>query len=58
MPALAVYSRLDRIVPWELCLDPSAECVEVRSSHTGMLLQPEFYSALAPRLSRWMPVPA
>ncbi|MFL6124009.1 esterase/lipase family protein [Actinophytocola sp.] len=56
MPALAVYSRLDRVVPWRLCQDPSAECVEIRSSHTGMLLQPEFYSALAPRLSRWAPV--
>ncbi|MFC4859356.1 esterase/lipase family protein [Actinophytocola glycyrrhizae] len=53
MPALAVYSRLDRVVPWQLCQDRSAECVEVRSGHTGMLLQPEFYSALAPRLSRW-----
>jgi pimeloyl-ACP methyl ester carboxylesterase len=53
MPALAVYSRLDRVVPWQLCQDPSAECVEVRSSHAGMLLQREFYSVLAPRLSRW-----
>jgi pimeloyl-ACP methyl ester carboxylesterase len=53
MPALAVYSRLDRVVPWELCQDPCAECVEVRSSHTGMLLRPEFYAALESRLSRW-----
>jgi pimeloyl-ACP methyl ester carboxylesterase len=53
MPALAVYSRLDQVVPWWLCQDPSAECVEIASSHTGMLLQPAFYSALAPRLARW-----
>jgi pimeloyl-ACP methyl ester carboxylesterase len=53
VPAVAVYSRLDRVAPWWLCQDPSAEWVEVRSSHSGMLLQPEFYSALALRLSRW-----
>lgn len=58
IPALAVYSRLDRVVPWQLCQDPSAECVEVRSSHSGMLLRPEFYSVLEPRLSRWAPAPA
>jgi pimeloyl-ACP methyl ester carboxylesterase len=53
MPALAVYSRQDRVVPWRLCQDPCAECVEVRGGHTTMLLQPEFYAVLAPRLSRW-----
>lgn len=51
--ALAVYSRLDRIVPWELCQDPSAECVEIRSNHTGMALHPDFYRVLEPRLAAW-----
>ncbi|MFI7673002.1 esterase/lipase family protein [Actinophytocola sp. NPDC049390] len=53
MPALAVYSRLDRVAPWRLCQDPSAECVEIRSSHTGMALHPDFYRTLEPRLATW-----
>jgi pimeloyl-ACP methyl ester carboxylesterase len=53
VPALAVYSRLDRIAPWQLCQDPSAECVEIRSSHTAMALHPDFYRAVEPRLAAW-----
>jgi pimeloyl-ACP methyl ester carboxylesterase len=53
VPALAVYSRLDRVAPWRLCQDPSAECVEIRSSHTAMALHPDFYRALEPRLAEW-----
>lgn len=53
MPALAVYSRLDRIAPWRLCQDPSAECVEIRSSHTAMALHPDFYRTVEPRLAEW-----
>ncbi|MFL6125233.1 alpha/beta hydrolase [Actinophytocola sp.] len=53
VPALAVYSRSDRIAPWHLCQDPYAECVEIRSSHTAMALHPDFYRALEPRLARW-----
>jgi pimeloyl-ACP methyl ester carboxylesterase len=53
VPALAVYSRLDRIAPWHLCQDPSAECVEIRSSHTAMALHPDFYRVVEPRLAEW-----
>ncbi|HEX2133552.1 MAG TPA: alpha/beta hydrolase [Actinophytocola sp.] len=53
VPALAVYSRLDRVAPWRLCQDPYAECVEIRSSHTAMALHPDFYQALRPRLAAW-----
>ncbi|MGW5055161.1 alpha/beta hydrolase [Actinokineospora sp. NPDC004072] len=53
VPAVAVYSRQDAIVPWELCMDPCAECVEVSSTHTGMALDPEFFAAVQPRLARW-----
>lgn len=53
VPALAVYSRLDRVAPWQLCQDPYAECVEIPSSHTGMALHPAFYRAIEPRLARW-----
>jgi pimeloyl-ACP methyl ester carboxylesterase len=53
VPALAVYSRLDGTVPWRLCLDRCAECVEVPSTHTGMGLTPGLYAALEPRLAAW-----
>jgi pimeloyl-ACP methyl ester carboxylesterase len=53
VPALAVYSRRDRTVPWRLCLDRWAECVELRSSHTGMGLDPNLYATLEPRLAKW-----
>jgi pimeloyl-ACP methyl ester carboxylesterase len=53
VPALAVYSRLDMVAPWQLCQDPYAECVEIRSSHTAMALHPDFYRALEPRLATW-----
>lgn len=53
LPALAVYSRTDRIAPWELCRDPYAECVEVSSGHAGLLVDPDLYAALEPRLARW-----
>ncbi|ONI86804.1 alpha/beta hydrolase [Saccharothrix sp. ALI-22-I] len=62
VPAIAVFSRNDRIAPWDLCADPCAECVEVNSTHTGMGLDPEVYRLLAPRLAAWVrgrePVPA
>jgi pimeloyl-ACP methyl ester carboxylesterase len=53
IPAVAVYSQYDGIVPWRLCLDPYAECVEVGSTHTGMGLDPDVYTALEPRLAAW-----
>jgi pimeloyl-ACP methyl ester carboxylesterase len=53
VPVLTVYSRCDSVVPWHLCLDPGAECVEVRSTHTGMGFDPDFYTALEPRLAKW-----
>jgi pimeloyl-ACP methyl ester carboxylesterase len=57
-PALSVYSRSDGIVPWELCLDPYAECVEIESSHIGMGLEPCLYRVLEPRLAQWAASPA
>jgi len=53
LPALSIYSKSDGIVPWRLCLDPSAECVEVHSTHTGIGLDPDVYLALRPRLAAW-----
>jgi hypothetical protein len=45
--AVSVYSRSDPIVSYESCLDPCAECVEVRSSHAGMSVNLEVYRVLA-----------
>jgi pimeloyl-ACP methyl ester carboxylesterase len=53
VPALSVYSRSDGVVPWQLCLDPSAECVEIASGHVAMTLEPDFYTVLAPKLAEW-----
>jgi hypothetical protein len=53
VPAVAFYSRRDAVAPWRLCLDPSATCVEVGSTHVGMPFDPEVYAALAPTLAAW-----
>jgi pimeloyl-ACP methyl ester carboxylesterase len=45
--AVSIYSRSDGIVSWEACLDPSAEQVEVESSHTGMSVNARVYRILA-----------
>lgn len=48
---LSVYSRTDGIVNWRACLDPSAELLEVRSSHIGMAVSPRVYRAIAAKLA-------
>jgi pimeloyl-ACP methyl ester carboxylesterase len=53
VPAIAVHSPEDRIAPTRLCLDPYAEHIEVRSSHTGMAFAPDVYLALGSRLAAW-----
>ena len=53
VPAVSVFSRNDSVVPWWLCQDPCADCVEVTSSHTGMGLDPDVYALLGPWLARW-----
>ncbi|MGC7098141.1 alpha/beta hydrolase [Amycolatopsis lurida] len=53
VPAVMVYSRTDGVVPWRLCQDPYAECVEIPGTHASMALQPEFYRLPRPRLARW-----
>ncbi|MCO1660662.1 alpha/beta fold hydrolase [Pseudonocardia sp. S2-4] len=54
VPAVAIFSRDDGVVGWESCRDPAAEWVEVRSSHTGMGIDPELYEHLVPRLRAWV----
>jgi hypothetical protein len=48
---VSVYSRSDGIVDWRVCLDPSAEHLEVDSSHIGMPVNAAVYRALAERLA-------
>jgi triacylglycerol lipase len=45
--AVSIYSPSDGIVSWEACLDPSAEHIEVESSHTGMSVNAAVYRVLA-----------
>ncbi|MFD9740417.1 lipase family alpha/beta hydrolase [Umezawaea sp. NPDC059074] len=53
VPAVSVYSKNDGIVPWRCSLDPHAEHVEVRSTHTGMGFDPSVYTELGRRLGEW-----
>ncbi|WP_197319981.1 triacylglycerol lipase [Saccharomonospora sp. NB11] len=53
VPAVSVFSRRDAVVPWALCQDPCADCVEVTSSHTSMGLDPEVYVVLDGLFGRW-----
>jgi pimeloyl-ACP methyl ester carboxylesterase len=57
MPAVSIYSRADGVVGWRSCQDPAAEWVEVRSTHNGMGLDPDVYTALVPYLGRWVAAP-
>jgi triacylglycerol lipase len=47
---VSVYSRSDGIVDWRSCLDPSAEHVEISSSHIGMAVHADGYRAIAAAL--------
>jgi triacylglycerol lipase len=45
--SIAFYSRMDPIVSWEACLDPSAELVEVTSTHSGMSVSRAVWTRMA-----------
>jgi pimeloyl-ACP methyl ester carboxylesterase len=51
IPYVALYSRSDGVVDWRSCLDPSADLVEVRSSHCGMAVNPGVYTQVARALA-------
>ncbi|MCG8926006.1 lysophospholipase [Lentzea sp. CC55] len=53
VPAISIFSRRDGVVPWQLCQDPCADCVEVYSTHTGMGFDPAVYEVLGPVLASW-----
>jgi triacylglycerol lipase len=48
---LSVYSKSDGIVSWKACLDPSAEHLEIVSSHIGMAVHVDAYRAIAGALA-------
>jgi pimeloyl-ACP methyl ester carboxylesterase len=47
---LSVYSRSDEVVRWESCLDAAATQLEVDTSHIGMGMAREVWTALAGEL--------
>ncbi|HEY1232375.1 MAG TPA: alpha/beta hydrolase [Candidatus Binatia bacterium] len=53
-PVIALYSRRDRVVAWQACIDANAqnvEHVEVRTTHIGFGFSPEVYKIIAQRLA-------
>jgi pimeloyl-ACP methyl ester carboxylesterase len=55
VPVTVILSRRDGVVSWLSCLDhhsPLAEHVEVRSTHLGMVLDPDVWLTIAQRLAR------
>jgi pimeloyl-ACP methyl ester carboxylesterase len=55
VPATAIYSRLDGIVPWRACLDtlgPQTENIAVYASHMGITHHPPAIYAVADRLAQ------
>jgi pimeloyl-ACP methyl ester carboxylesterase len=55
VPNTSVYSRSDGVVAWQACIDrstPSAEHVEVSSTHLGMGFDPDVWTVVADRLAR------
>ena len=62
VPATAIYSRSDGIVPWRESLEPAgprAESIEIESSHLGLGAHPLALYAIADRLAQpegaWRP---
>lgn len=55
VPVTAIFSRRDTIVSWPACIDrrnPQVVHVEVGSSHIGMDLDPDAWTAIADALDR------
>jgi pimeloyl-ACP methyl ester carboxylesterase len=54
-PVSAIYSRRDRVVAWQACVDERNGCVdhvEVSSTHLGLGFSPDVYLLVATHLSR------
>ena len=57
MPLVSMFSRADDVVRWQSCLLDGARNVEVRASHTGMLMARNVYTALARGLAGELDLP-
>lgn len=58
VPLTVLFSRRDGIVSWQACIDhasPSAEHVEIASTHLGMGFDPDVWAVVADRLRRRPP---
>lgn len=54
VPLTVLFSRRDGIVAWQACIDhasPSAEHVEISSTHLGMGFDPDVWAIVADRLA-------
>ncbi|MDR3418299.1 MAG: alpha/beta hydrolase [Nevskia sp.] len=54
VPCTAIYSKSDGIVAWRCCLEsaaPNTECVEVRGSHFGLVVNRQVLRVIAERLA-------
>ena len=51
-PVTAIYSKVDRVVPWRACVDPDrpASNIEVSSTHLGMGIDPDVWRVAARQL--------
>ncbi|MFZ8997562.1 MAG: esterase/lipase family protein, partial [Ilumatobacteraceae bacterium] len=63
VPTTSIYSRTDGVVRWWQCIEPAGdrrENVEVRSSHTGLVVNPAVLVAVGDRLAtppdEWHPL--
>ncbi len=55
VPATAVYTRTDGVVPWQSCVEsngPRRESVEVKGSHSGLGHNPAVLLTIADRLAQ------
>ncbi|MGQ0847106.1 MAG: esterase/lipase family protein [Sporichthyaceae bacterium] len=52
---VSVYSRRDRIAPWQTCRHPAAENLEVEATHLGLAHNAEVFLALARTLPAFWP---
>jgi hypothetical protein len=51
VPFTSIASRSDGIVEWRATQDPAARCVEVDSSHGGMIVNADVWAAIGDALA-------
>lgn len=57
VPLVSLFSRSDEVVRWESCLVDGARNVEVRATHTGMLMARNVYTTLGHALAGELDLP-